>query len=298
MSKYLIVIAGPTAVGKTELAISIAKEFHTEIISADSRQFYKEMNIGTAKPLKEQLDEIKHHLVNSLSIIENYNAGLFEKDALNILNDIYKKNDFAVMVGGSGLYINAVCYGINEMPETSSEIRNELSDKYAKEGLQVLQEELKNVDLDYYNKVDLSNPHRIIRALEVYRNTGIPYSTFLNKEKKQRPFKIIKIGLNIDRKELYKRINNRVDDMINSGLEEEVKALSKFKNHNAMQTVGYSEWFDYFDGKTSLERVIELIKQNSRRYAKRQLTWFNKDKEIKWFLPDEKAKIINYIREK
>ena len=297
MGKYLIVIMGPTAIGKTEVAIDIAKEFKTEIVSADARQFYKEMNIGTAKPSDEQLKEVRHHLINSLNITDNYNAGSFEKDALNVFDAIYKHNDIAVMVGGSGLYINAVCYGIDEMPETNTETREALSEKYSKEGLQSLVDELKQVDPDYYEKVDKANPHRIIRALEVFRNTGLPYSAFLNKEKKQRPFKVIKIGLDMDRKELYKRINGRVDAMIERGLEEEVKSLSDYKQSNSMQTVGYAEWFDYFDRKISLERVIELIKQNSRRYAKRQLTWFRKDKEIKWFLPDNQGEIVKYIME-
>lgn len=223
---------GPTAIGKTEVAIDIAKEFKTEIVSADARQFYKEMNIGTAKPSDEQLKEVRHHLINSLNITDNYNAGSFEKDALQVLETIYKHNDIAVMVGGSGLYINAVCYGIDEMPETNTEIRAALSEKYSKEGLQSLVDELKQVDPDYYEKVDKANPHRIIRALEVYRNTGLPYSAFLKKEKKQRPFKVVKIGLDLDRKELYKRINGRVDAMIEKGLEEEVKSLSDYKQSN------------------------------------------------------------------
>jgi len=297
MDKYLIVIMGPTAVGKTEVAINIAKEFKTEIVSADARQFYKEMNIGTAKPSDEQLKEVKHHLINSLNIIDNYNAGSFEKDALKVLDSIYKHHNIVVMVGGSGLYINAVCYGIDEMPETNTDTRISLSEKYSKEGLQSLVDELKQVDPDYYEKVDKANPHRIIRALEVFRNTGLPYSTFLNKEKKLRPFKVIKIGLDMDRKELYKRINNRVDLMIEKGLEKEVKSLSDQKLCNSMQTVGYSEWFDYFDGKISIDRVIELIKQNSRRYAKRQMTWFRKDKDIKWFLPEKRDEIVDNIKE-
>ena len=297
MDKYLIVIMGPTAVGKTEVAINIAKEFQTEIISADSRQFYKEMNIGTAKPSNEQLKEVKHHLINSLNSTDNYNAGTFETDALKVLETIYKNKDIAVMVGGSGLYINAVFNGIDEMPETNTETRAALSDKYSKEGLQSLVDELKQVDRVYYEKVDKANPHRIIRALEVFRNTGLPYSAFLNREKKHRSFKVIKIGLDMDRKELYKRINNRVDVMIEKGLEKEVNSLSDFKKCNSMQTVGYSEWFDYFDENISIDRVIELIKQNSRRYAKRQMTWFRKDKDIKWFLPEKQEEIVKYVME-
>jgi len=297
MNKYLVVILGPTAIGKTEVGIEVAKVYDTEIISADARQCFREMEIGTAKPNAQQLAEVKHHFINHLSISDLYNAGQFEEDALKTLEGIYKSKDVAVMVGGSGLYINAVCNGIDELPTSVEDVRKELIEDLEEKGIGYLQDELKRVDLVYYAEVDLNNPHRIIRALEVYRMTGKPYSLFRNKIKKDRPFKVIKIGLNMERKDLYKRINMRVDGMIQTGLEEEVRGLIPFKKTNAIQTVGYSEWFDYFDGKINRERVIELIKQNSRRYAKRQLTWFGRDEEIKWFHPNEVKEILGYLEE-
>jgi tRNA dimethylallyltransferase len=296
MDKYLVVICGPTAIGKTEIAIDIAKPFKTEIISADARQFYIEMNIGTAKPSIQQLEKVKHHFINSLSITEDYNAGQFEMDALKVLKDLFQHHNLAVMVGGSGFYINTVCYGIDDLPSSDAIIRKDLIHEFESNGLPLLLQELKQADSVYYNEVDLANPHRIIRALEVYRITGMPYSSFLNKPKKERPFKVIKIGLDIDRKELYNRINKRVDSMIEAGLEREVKSLLSFRNTNALNTVGYSEWFNYFEGKIPLERVIELIKQNSRHYAKRQLTWFGRATEIKWFKPEQTEDILDYLK--
>ncbi|MEI6816736.1 MAG: tRNA (adenosine(37)-N6)-dimethylallyltransferase MiaA [Bacteroidota bacterium] len=296
--KYLIIIAGPTAIGKTDLAIKVAKEFETEIISADARQLYKEMNIGTAKPDAQQLAAVKHHFIDTLSIDESYNAGKFETDALKVLEELYETKDVVVMAGGSGLYINAVRFGIDEMPDIDPEIRNAIKEDFAKHGIAYLQEELLRSDPEYHAKVDLANPSRLMRALEVFRATGIPYSNFLNKEKKPRPFEEIYIGLNTDRKQLYKRINQRVDTMIQDGLEEEVRSLMSHEGTNAMQTVGYREWFEYLDGKDTKESVIEAIKQHTRNYAKRQLTWFNRDEKIKWFFPFEKDAILDYISER
>ncbi len=296
MDKLLVVIAGPTAIGKTEVAISIAKKFNTEILSADARQLYKEMEIGTAKPSAEQLHEVKHHFINKLSITEDYNAGQYEIDALKTLEKIYANKDIAIMVGGSGLYINAVCNGFDSMPDANEFIRKELAEELQNKGLQSLQEELLQIDPTYYQEVDLANPIRIMRALEVYRITGKPYSLFRLKVKKERPFKIIKIGLKMDRKILYQRIDDRVDVMINKGLEEEVKTLLPYKDRNALHTVGYKEWLDYFDGKNHQEWVVPMIKQNTRHYAKRQMTWFNKDEEIQWFQPEEVEQIIAYVQ--
>jgi tRNA dimethylallyltransferase len=295
-NKFLIVILGPTAVGKTSLAIDVAKEFSTEIISADSRQFFQEMNIGTAKPSEDELKSIKHHFINSLSIHDDYNAGMFERDALNILSTIFQKKRVAVMVGGSGLYINAVCNGFDEIPETHKEIRAGIMDKYKNEGIEYLRNTLKKLDEDHYRKIDLKNPHRLIRAIEVCLITGKPYSEFRKEQKQRRNFTSIKIGLNMDREKLYARINFRVDEMMKKGLLDEVKSLIKYKHLNSLQTVGYKELFDFIDGKTDLQRAIDLIKQNTRNFAKRQMTWFRKDKEIKWFDPSEKEKIIEHIQ--
>jgi len=296
MEKTLVVILGPTGIGKTEVAIEVAKAFDTEIISADARQIYKEMEIGTAKPSPSQLMEVKHHFINTLSITESYNVGQYEQDAMKVLEELYKKKDTAVMVGGSGLYIYALCHGIDEITTSDEDIRKELMLQLNTKGLASLQEELKIADPAYYKEADLANTHRIIRALEVYRKTGLPYSSFRISKKKERPFKVIKIGLNIDRKELYNRINARVDAMIDAGLEDEVKSLLPYKNYNSMNTVGYSEWLAYFDGKFTKEQTINYIKQNTRRYAKRQLTWFRRDPEIVWFKPDDAKNIIAYIK--
>ncbi|PCJ83424.1 MAG: tRNA (adenosine(37)-N6)-dimethylallyltransferase MiaA [Flavobacteriales bacterium] len=296
MAKTLIVILGPTAVGKTALGIELAKDFSTEIISADSRQFYKEMAIGTAKPTAKEMQGIKHHFIDFLSIEENYTAGKFEKDALNCLEGIFQTKDMAIMIGGSGLYINAVCNGIDEIPEGNEEIRQQLNNKLEKEGIELLQKQLQELDAEYYTEVDVSNPRRLIRALEVCLTSDIPYSTLRKNSAKKRSFKIVKIGLHLEREELYNRINNRADLMIKNGLPAEAKKLYPFKTHNALQTVGYSELFDYFDGKHSLEKAVELIKRNTRRYAKRQLTWFRKDKEIEWFAPNELDAIEAHLK--
>lgn len=293
-NKHLIVIVGPTAVGKTKLCIELAQYFKIAILSADSRQFYKEMSIGTAKPTIEEMKGVPHYFVNNLSIHEEYNAGKFEKDALSVLENIYQKDDFAILTGGSGLYINAVCDGIDDIPK-STEIRDQLNHVKDEEGLESLTNKLYQVDPDYYKLVDLNNPQRVIRALEVYRFTGKPYSTFLTNKAIKRDFNIVKIGLELPREELYVRINNRMDLMVEAGLFEEVKNLEPFKSYNALQTVGYKEVFDFLDGLYNKEEAIRLLKRNSRRYAKRQLTWFRKDNQIHWFQPKEINKIIEFI---
>lgn len=295
-NKTLIIILGPTAVGKTALSIQVAKLFHTEIISADSRQFFKEMNIGTAKPSPEEMQDIKHHFIDFLSIEEDYNAGAYESAALTCLENIFRQKDTAILTGGSGLYINAVCNGFDELPETDEKVRADLIEKYRSYGIEALQKQLKVLDPVYYDMADLNNSQRIIRALEVCLVSGRPYSNFRSGKQKPRNFNILKIGLERDRKELYQRIDERVDEMIKSGLEKEARALLPYRDKNALQTVGYKELFDYFEGKHDLQKAIELIKQNTRRFAKRQLTWFRKDKKIHWFHPDEKKAIIDWIK--
>ncbi|CAA6829999.1 MAG: tRNA dimethylallyltransferase (EC [uncultured Aureispira sp.] len=281
-TKYLIVVAGPTASGKTSLSIELAQHFEAEILSCDSRQFFKETNIGTAKPNAEELASVTHHFVDCLSITEAYNIGDYEREVLSFLETYYQKNDIAIMVGGSGMYIRAVCEGLDVYPTVEETIRVQLNQLLEEEGIEALQEELKIADPIYYAKVDLSNPHRLIRALEIFRGTGEPFSSFQGKNKVQRPFKVIKLGIDWDRAELYDRINRRVDLMLEAGLLEEAEALYPQRALNALQTVGYREFFDYFEAKTSLEEAIELVKRNTRRYAKRQLTWLRKDTTLNW----------------
>jgi tRNA dimethylallyltransferase len=296
-SKYLISIAGPTAIGKTVAAIKIANHYNTDILSADSRQFYREMSIGTAKPSIEELAAAPHHFINSHSISDAFNVGDFEKQGLVTLDKIFADHNIAVMAGGSGLYLKAITEGFDELPDIDPNIRENLNTLYAEQGLNKLQEKLKEADLAYYNTVDLQNPQRIIRALEVFESTGQPYSSYRTGNYRQRPFHSIKIGLDMPREQLYERINKRVDIMIADGLVEEVKQLIPYRSLNALNTVGYSEIFDYLDGKTDLPRAIELIKQNTRRFAKRQLTWFRKDKDIQWFLTTDVSAIINYVND-
>ncbi len=296
--KTLISIVGPTAIGKTALAIQLAQHFGTEIISADSRQFFREMAIGTAKPDAEELAAAKHHFIDSHSVSQLFSTGDFEIEGLKILDLIFENHDLAIMVGGSGLYVNALINGLDEMPDIDLSIREKLNKQFEEEGLAAIQSRLATLDPEYFAKVDQQNPQRMIRGLEVFLSTGQKLSSMLSATKKDRPFNIIKIGLNTDRAVLYDRINQRVDKMITEGLLEEVKSLTPFKQYNALNTVGYSEIFDYFDGKLSLNEAIAAIKQNTRRFAKRQLTWFRRDEEIKWFEPDEKDQVINLITEK
>jgi len=287
LSKTLIVIAGPTASGKTVIAIELAKHFKTVIISADSRQFYREMSIGTAKPSAEELAVVKHYFINSLSVTATYTAGDYEKQCLELLNSLFQVHDVVILAGGSGLFIKAVCEGFDEFPDTEPGIREKLNAALEEKGMNFLQEKLKIADPEYYEQVDLNNPQRVIRALEVFESTGKPFSSYRKSGTNNHPFRIIKLGLNMPREHLYQRINRRVDDMVKQGLIDEVTSLIPYRHLNALNTVGYNELFDYFDGKTGLETAIELIKQNTRRFAKRQLTWFGKDKEILWFAADQ-----------
>lgn len=297
-NKTLISIVGPTAIGKTALAIQLAQHFTTEIISADSRQFFKEMAIGTAKPDAEELAAAKHHFIDSHSVSQLFSTGDFEIEGLKTLDAIFENHDLAIMVGGSGLYVNALINGLDEMPDIDLSIREKLNKQFEQEGLAAIQTQLAKLDPEYFAKVDQQNPQRMIRGLEVFLSTGQKLSSMLSATKKERPFNIIKIGLNTDRAVLYNRINQRVDKMIAEGLLEEVKSLTAFKQFNALNTVGYSEIFDYFDGKLSLDEAIAAIKQNTRRFAKRQLTWFRRDEEIKWFEPEQGSEVINFVENK
>lgn len=293
--KHLIIIGGPTASGKTTFAIKLAQHFKTEILSADSRQFYQEMNIGTAKPEYQELSQAPHHLINNLSIKDNYSVGRFESDALALLNDLYQKQDIAILVGGSGLYIKALCEGLDLFPEVPVEIREEVEEIYQKKGLSPLQEELKRVDPVYYSKVDVNNPHRLIRALAVYKTSGQAFSVFQNQKQIQRPFLPIYLQLQWPRPVLYERIDQRVDLMIEAGLEEEARQLLPYQTHSTLQTVGYQELFEYFAGNYTLEEAIKLIKRNSRRYAKRQLTWNRRDGFWKHLMPNDFEIALKYI---
>ena len=295
----LITIVGPTAIGKTALSIQLANAFSASIISCDSRQFFKEMTIGTAVPEPKELATAKHYFIQNRSVFDSYNVGEFERDALEKLEALFKENPIQIMVGGSGLYVDAVLNGLDYFPEVDPKIREALLLKLEKEGIEVLQKQLKELDLETYKLIAIDNPHRIMRALEVCIGSGIPYSTFKNKPKKQRNFNNIKIGLNADREIIYNRINQRVDAMIENGLIEEAKTLFAHKELNALQTVGYRELFSFFDGNFTKEFAISEIKKNSRRFAKRQLTWFKRDKNILWFdCLTDKLTIVSQISEK
>jgi tRNA dimethylallyltransferase len=296
-SKTLIVIIGPTAVGKTTVAIEIARLLNTEIISADSRQFYKELNIGVASPSLLELSQAKHHFIGNLSITENYNVSRYETEALKCLDTIFENQNKAILVGGSGLYIDAVCKGIDDLPDPEEELRMEIKELFTNNGIDALRAQLKILDPEYYNQVDLANPKRIMRALEVCLTTGKPYSSLRVNQQKPRHFNIVKIGIHRQREKLYEIINQRVDLMIENGLLEEAKELYPYKELNSLNTVGYKELFAYFDKELTLEEAITKIKVNSRRYAKRQLTWFRKDENIHWFNADEKDLIYSFITE-
>lgn len=293
--KYLIVLLGPTGVGKTDISIDLAERTGSEIISADSRQFFREMKIGTAVPSEEYLERIRHHFIRFLPVDQYYSSSLFERDVLALLPKLFSERNIVIMSGGSGMYIDAVCTGTDDIPDVDPLIREKFLNMYRDSGIEGLRVALKLLDLEHYSRVDLRNHKRIIRALEICETTGMPYSSFLKKEKRKRDFHIIKTGLTRDRDELYSRINSRVDDMIEAGLEEEARQLYGLKHLNALNTVGYRELFDYFDGKITREKAIELIKRNSRRYAKRQMTWWGKDESIKWFHPDRKEEIFSYV---
>lgn len=298
-NNFLITIVGPTAIGKTALSIQLAKHFKADIISCDSRQFYKEMRIGTAVPEPEELAAAKHHFIQNRSIFEDYNVGSFERDTLKKLDNLFTENPIQIMVGGSGLYVDAVLKGLDYFPEVDPKIREKLTAELNEKGIEILQEKLKELDIETYNTIALDNPHRIMRALEVCIGSNTPYSTFKNKPKAPRNFNVIKIGLNADREIIYNRINQRVDIMLENGLLEEAKNLYVNKNLNALQTVGYRELFSFFDGNFTKEFAISEIKKNTRRFAKRQLTWFRKDESTLWFdYQTNKNKIIANIYEK
>lgn len=295
MNKTVILIAGPTAVGKTAVAIQLAKYFHTEIISADSRQCFKEISIGVAKPSAEELKEVKHYFIDSHSIHDTVTAASYEKYALDAVTEIFQQHDLAVMVGGTGLYIKAFCEGMDEIPAVDETLRNELQQNYLQYGIVWLQQQLQQYDPLFAAKGEMQNPQRMLRALEVVRSTGESILAFRKGEKQQRHFNIIKIGLDLPREDLYNRINHRVDVMMQEGLLQESKEVNPLRHLNALQTVGYRELFDHFDGNCTLEKAVDKIKQNSRHYAKRQLTWFKRDGAMKWFHPSQMPEIIEHV---
>lgn len=294
--RLLVVIAGPTAVGKTSLAIALAQEFRTEIISGDSRQFYREMRIGTAVPSDEELSLVPHHFIHHLSVTMPYNVSKFETDACALLDRLFSSHKIVILAGGSGLYLNAVCHGIDRLPDPDPEMRRQLKEKLVSDGIEVLQEELARLDPEHFAQVDLYNPVRVMRAIEICRSTGMPLSALRTNLPVARNFRIMKIGLELPREILYQRINARVDAMMQAGLYEEALALYPLRKLNALNTVGYRELFDHFEGLTTLSFAIEKIKTNSRRYAKRQMTWFKKDDEYNWVSPEDVLKIASAIR--
>lgn len=297
--KHLIIITGPTASGKTDLAVTLAEHFDTEIISADSRQIFKEMRIGTAVPDDEVLHRVKHHFIQTRSVKEYYNAFMYETEVIDLLEQqLFVNHDVAIMCGGSMMYVDAVCNGIDLIPDPDMAVRNRLWQQFENEGIEPLRQQLLQLDPEYYKICDLNNHKRIIKALEVSIQTGKPYSSFRTGNKKQRSFSIIKIGVNYPREILHQRINQRVDKMIGEGLLDEARSLYPLKHLNSLNTVGYRELFDYFDNKTSLETAVELIKRNTRRYARKQISWFNGDKDLTWFQPDKVDDIINYCNSK
>ena len=295
MKKTLLVLAGPTAVGKTSCGIEIAKHFNTEIISADSRQIYQECTIGTAVPSPEELARAKHHFIQVVSVRDAYNASMFEFQVLEKLEELFEKHDLLLMVGGSGLYIDAVCHGIDDLPSIDPELRKKLLLKFEDKGLEALTWELRKLDPVSYSQVDLKNHMRVLKALEVTMQTGKPYSSFLSAEKKERPFQILRIALDMERELLYDRINNRVQLMMEAGLLEEVKLLEPLRDYTAMKTVGYRELFKHLDGELSLDEAVDLIQRNTRKFARKQLTWFRKENRYQWFSPHEGTEMLRWI---
>lgn len=294
--KTLLVVLGPTGVGKTEISLKLAEHFGCPIISSDSRQFYRELKIGTAAPTPSQLQRVEHFFIGSHSIHDEYNAGQYELDVINLLDELFKKNDVVMLVGGSMMYIDAVCNGIDDIPSVDAATRSFWNKEYEQKGLEYIQQQLKVKDPFHYQEVDLQNHKRVLHALEICSITGNPYSDIRTGKTKQRPFDIVKIGLNRTRPELYERINERVLEMIKEGLLEEAKLFHEFKNLNTLNTVGYKELFNHFDQTWTLEFAINMIQQNSRRYAKKQLSWFNRDSQIKWFHPADEDEIMTYLR--
>lgn len=293
--KKLIVIAGPTASGKTSLAIDLALHFKTEIVSCDSRQVFKEMEIGTAKPSAEELAQVPHHFIDSHSIHAQFSAGDFERQGLECIKQLFTKYDTVIMVGGSGLYVRALCHGLDDFPEIDSSFRTQLNAEFEQNGLEVLQEELRIKDKEYFQSIDVNNSQRVIRALEICRGTGFSITSFRKNNVSKRDFEIIKIGVHLDRAILYDRINTRVDQMMRNGLLEEVKSLYDLKHLNALQTVGYTEIFDYLDDKLSLKEAVELLKRNTRHYAKKQITWFNKEPRLIWIENPDLKKVLEVL---
>ena len=294
-TKKIIIIVGPTAIGKTSLSIELANALNTEIISCDSRQFYKELKIGSAPPNFKELAKVKHHFIHHLSVKDDYNAGEFEINAIAKIKELHKTKDTIIVVGGSGLYVDAICKGFDKMPAIYDQIRIKINSELKEKGIVWLQEEVKKVDPNFYDTCDKKNPQRLLRALEVFKTTGKPFSSYKSLTPKERPFEIIKIGLITEREILYKRINTRVEKMLENGLLEEVESLISFQQENALQTVGYKEIFSFFNNECTLEKAVENIKQNTRRFAKRQLTWFRKDNNIKWFEPHQVNEIKTFI---
>ena len=295
MKRFLVIIAGPTAVGKTALSVELAKHYNTAVISADARQFYKEMLIGTARAPESEWKGVPHYFMGHISIHEAYNVGQFEKEAIDTLGKLFAENQVVIMAGGSGLYINAVCYGVDEFEEIPVSVRESIEEQYNREGLTYLQQEVQRLDPEYYASADIRNPQRLKRALEVCLHTGKPYSSFRTQHKKTRPFEIVPLLINMDREVLYKRIDKRVDLMMEAGLLKEVEGLYPYRHLNALNTVGYKELFEYMDGSCTLEEAVAQIKQNTRRYAKRQLTWFNNQGDFETFGPEDLEKIKAYI---
>lgn len=296
--KTLIVLVGPTGVGKTELSFSIAEKYNTPIISSDSRQLYADLKIGTAAPTEEQLRRVKHYFIGTLKLTDYYSAAQYESDVLKLSDELFKQHDVLLMTGGSMMYIDAVCKGIDDIPTVDAETRAQMLQHYEEVGLEEICKELKLLDPEYYSIVDLKNPKRVIHALEICYMTGRTYTSFRTRNIKERPFHILKIGLNREREELYERINKRVDQMINDGLIEEARKVYEFRELNSLNTVGYKELFNYFNGEWTLDFAIEKIKQNSRIYSRKQMTWFKRDSEITWFHPEQKDEIIEFINKK
>lgn len=290
--KTLLVIAGPTAVGKTALCVRLAKSLKTDVVSADSRQLYRELSIGTAKPTPYEMDGVPHHFIGSHSITEAINAGRYERECLNLLQELFQKKDVVILSGGTGLYINAVCFGLDDMPTVDPAMRQSLRDRWETEGLGPLQQELQQLDPDYVQTADMKNPARVLRALEICLTTGQPYSLFRRKQPIERPFKSFFVALDRPRDELYKRIDSRMDTMLADGLVEEVRSLLPYRDYKALQTVGYQEVFPFLDGEYDYEEMVRLLKRNSRRYAKRQLTWFHNQGDYHWFGPDDDTEIL------
>lgn len=295
-SPLLVVVLGPTAVGKTAVAIQLAKHFKTEIVSADSRQLFRELPIGTAAPSREELQSVPHHFIGNLSVAQRCDAGQWAAEARKVLDELFKKHNVVICAGGSGLYIDALLNGMDELPERDDNLRNELQELFAEKGIAALQEKLKALDPEYYSEVDINNHKRLIRGIEVCLLSGRKYSEQRLGQQKELPFRVVKIGLELDREKLYERINLRVDQMMAAGLEAEAKSVIAFRDNNALATVGYREMFEYFDGKTTLEQAVELIKQHSRNYAKRQMTWWRRDAEIKWFHPKQVDDVVEFVR--